>query len=332
MERPPPEDEAFAGASVGASVGPESSANATAPGEGAAADGDGKGAAEASEAVTEGHTEAAPGASVTVRGAEGEGGAKGGVGAPVAGGGERGATSERSAESVTSETKASADDKDAKDNEEEEKASAPQPPERMLGDDPEGAPARDERTSADGAKPEGKITDKPRTSAGARAGGADEDLESLGLADDMMSLMKEEGPAVPVAAPEETRVSDAASAAAATTERPVAPAPPPAAGSSGSSGRLIKVTGLRVEEHSKGISYDDLAGSVLAGADAHVRLFGVGLTETTELQFTANEGQYGDSCSTHTTPEFKVGRVGAAAGSSGRGLAREDLSQGEEPC
>ncbi|XP_047497847.1 uncharacterized protein LOC125044929 [Penaeus chinensis] len=308
VERPPPEDEAFAGASVG----PESSANATAPGEGAAAGGDDQGAAEASEAATEGHTEAAPGESVTVHGAEGEGEAKGqgGVKGQVAGGSERGATSERSAESVTSVTKASADNKDAKDNEkEEEKASAPPPAERMLGDDPEGAPARDERTSADGAKPEGKITDKPRTSAGARAGGGDEDLESLGLADDMMSLMKEEGPAVPLAAPEETRVSDAASAAAATatTERPVAPAPPPVAGSSG---RLIKVTGLRVEEHSKGIAYEDLAGSILVGSDAHVRLFGMGLTKFTELQFTANEGQYGDSCSTHTTPEFKVTNVG----------------------
>ncbi|XP_063590274.1 uncharacterized protein LOC134767158 [Penaeus indicus] len=311
VERPPPEDEALAGASVA----PESSANATAPapGEGAAAGGDDQGAAEASEAVTEGHTEAAPGESVTVRGAAGEGAAEGqgGVKGPVAGGSERGATSERSAESATSVTKASADNKSAKDSaKEEEKASAPPPAERMLGDDPEGAPARDERTSADGAKPEGKITDKPRTSAGARAGSADEDLESLGLADDMMSLMKEEGPAVPVAAPEETRVSDAASAAAAaaTTEGPVAPAPPPAAGSSG---RLIKVTGLRVEQHSKGIAYDDdLAGTVLADADAQVRLFGVGLTKSTGLQFTANEGDYGDSCSTHTTREFEVTKVG----------------------
>nr|XP_027236951.1 uncharacterized protein LOC113828224 [Penaeus vannamei] len=178
----------------------------------------------------------------------------------------------------------------------------------MLGDDPEGALTRDSRTSPDGAMPEAKITDKPRTSAGARAGGADKDPESLSLADDMMSLMKEEAPAVAVAAPEETRVSAAASAPA-STERPVAPAPR-RAGASGSAGRLIKVTGLRVEQHSKGISYEDFAGSVLAGADAHVRLFGVGLTMATELQFTANEGEYGDSCSSHTTPEFKVTQVG----------------------
>lgn len=65
-----------------------------------------------------------------------------------------------------------------------------------------------------------------------------------------------------------------------------------------------------MEQHSKGISYEDYAGSVLAGADAHVRLFGVGLTMATELQFTANEGEYGDSCSSHTTPEFKVTQVG----------------------
>ncbi|XP_042860449.1 unextended protein-like isoform X2 [Penaeus japonicus] len=298
VERPPPEDEVFASAPDGL----DGRSNATVPREGAAAEG-------ADQGATKGKTDAPPEEeNVTVSAAEGEGEGEGegGVKGKIAGGSERGAAN------VTNVTKASAGNKEAKENEkkeeEEQRASAPPPAELMLGDDPRGAPARDERTSPDGGKPEGEITDKPRTSAGARAGGgggADEDLESLGLADDMMSLMKEEGPAVPVAAPAETRVSDAASA---TSERPVAPAPPPAAG--GATARLIKVTGLRVEEHSKGIDYDDYAGSVLAGADAHVRLFGVGLTESTELQFTAMEGEFGDSCSTHTTPEFKVTQVG----------------------
>nr|XP_027236950.1 uncharacterized protein LOC113828223 [Penaeus vannamei] len=59
VERPPPEDEAVAGAAVGPEASASAPARAAAPSEGAAAGGD-EGAAEASEAATEASTEAAP--------------------------------------------------------------------------------------------------------------------------------------------------------------------------------------------------------------------------------------------------------------------------------
>ncbi|XP_050734482.1 unextended protein-like isoform X2 [Eriocheir sinensis] len=73
----------------------------------------------------------------------------------------------------------------------------------------------------------------------------------------------------------------------------------------------ISISGLRVEEHEKGIYYEDLAGSVLVNTDATLRLFGRGLTVDSEVLFTAYPAEAGDMCGSHLSKAFKVEDIGA---------------------
>ncbi|KAK7073584.1 hypothetical protein SK128_022675, partial [Halocaridina rubra] len=70
-------------------------------------------------------------------------------------------------------------------------------------------------------------------------------------------------------------------------------------------GSSLMVTGLRVEDHSKGLFYDDFSGSILVDTDANVRFFGEGFTQSTEFLFTSFEAKFGDPCVAHTTRSFK---------------------------
>lgn len=75
----------------------------------------------------------------------------------------------------------------------------------------------------------------------------------------------------------------------------------------GSSNEKATIIGLRVEEHDKGIAYEDLAGSVQVYIDATLRLFGQGLTADSEVLFTAKPSDGPDEmCSEHLSRAFKV--------------------------
>lgn len=69
----------------------------------------------------------------------------------------------------------------------------------------------------------------------------------------------------------------------------------------------ISVFGLRVEKHSKALELND-AGvyELLVDSPALIRLFGVGLTNQTEILFTAEPGSRGSACTVKTSAAFKV--------------------------
>ena len=75
----------------------------------------------------------------------------------------------------------------------------------------------------------------------------------------------------------------------------------------GSAVEMVKISGMRVESHGKGIEYaEDLSASVLVNTAAKLRLFGQDLTMDTEILFTANSAQPGEVCSARLSKAFKV--------------------------
>ena len=68
----------------------------------------------------------------------------------------------------------------------------------------------------------------------------------------------------------------------------------------------LKVFGLRVEDHSKGIEFAGGVGALRANTKAVLRLFGEGFTDETEVLFTAEARDRGDKCTTKTTDSFRV--------------------------
>lgn len=173
------------------------------------------------------------------------------------------------------------------------------PQDMMLGDAP-APPAETDRTpDGDNAKAKDLKSDDIRTS------GSDDSV-SMGigmghLADDTRNLMKE-----------------GVSGSSLTQPDPRSPAAPRANAARDSSDQdttessavdvsKISISGLRVEEHGKGIYYEDLAGSVLVNTNATLRLFGRGLTADSEVLFTAYPADAGDMCGSHLSKAFKVG-------------------------
>lgn len=175
--------------------------------------------------------------------------------------------------------------------------SAGVPPDVMLADAP--APP-----GVAGRTPDGEnsyitelLSDDARTSVS-------DDLLASGkgmadLADGMRNLMKE-----------------GVSGASLTQADSLSPAAPhardsldqdPDAAFEGSAVEMVKICGLRVEKHAKGIDYEDQAGSVLVNTEATLRLFGQGLTTDTEVLFTAYPAAAaGDICGAHLSKAFKV--------------------------
>lgn len=172
------------------------------------------------------------------------------------------------------------------------------PQDMMLGDAP-APPAVASRTSnGEDANAKALESDDVRTS------GSDDSV-SMGigmgdLADDTRNLMKE-----------------GVSGSSLTQPDPRSPAAPRANAARDSNDQdatessavdmlMISISGLRVEEHGKGIYYEDLAGSVLVDTDATLRLFGRGLTADSEVLFTAYPAEAGDMCGSHLSKAFKV--------------------------
>lgn len=173
--------------------------------------------------------------------------------------------------------------------------SAGVPPDVMLADAP--APP-----GIAGRTPDGEnsyITELVNDNA--RTSGSDDSMVSgkgmAGLADDTRNLMKE-----------------GVSGASLTQADSLSPAAPHARENlgqdqdafEGSAVEMVKICGMRVEEHAKGIVYEDQTASVMANTDAKLRLFGQDLTTDTEVLFTAYPAEAGEVCTAHLSKAFKV--------------------------
>ena len=76
---------------------------------------------------------------------------------------------------------------------------------------------------------------------------------------------------------------------------------------SSSGGLTARVFGLRVEEHVKGIEFDDGGvAKLLADTEAVLRIFGEGITTNLLVQFTASEPNDGGSCNEENSRVFNV--------------------------
>ncbi|XP_064101866.1 unextended protein-like isoform X2 [Macrobrachium nipponense] len=190
----------------------------------------------------------------------------------------------------------------------------------MLGDMPQ--PLFGGHSTTTGAFGEGNVpkdpTAKPRTSK------LEEGIGSLGevnLSDSVMDMMKEslleeEGE------PKEKMAVSSSNALAgipdglfsnAEGEGGAALASQPVTDSTSESSavpRKIRITGLRIEEHAKGIYYEEHSASIMMDTDAVVRFFGEGFTEATEFLFTTYEKEFGKPCSVGNTKSFKVVELG----------------------
>lgn len=191
------------------------------------------------------------------------------------------------------------------------------PADVMLGDMPSLEASGDEYRTSDTEKTVAneEISEEARTSsgrAGVRASDTfvDGDKETVDLSDVMMDLLSDQEAAVgsqpDPGSPQNGHTSGslgspvvAASSEEAASDDTV---PPTGAQSAG----MIRVLGLRVESHGKGIEYEVFSGSVLSYTDAEVRFFGEGITISSEVLFTAYEGEIGTTCGAHTTKAFKV--------------------------
>lgn len=121
------------------------------------------------------------------------------------------------------------------------------------------------------------------------------------LADDTRNLMKEGVAGSSLTQPESrSPAAPRANAARESIDQDVA------VPFEGSAIEMARVFGLRVEEHDKGIFFEDLAGSVLVNTDATLRLFGDGLSIESEVLFTAYPAEAGDMCGAHLSKAFKV--------------------------
>ena len=67
-----------------------------------------------------------------------------------------------------------------------------------------------------------------------------------------------------------------------------------------------RVFGIRVQAHSKGISYEGDTALLQANYDAQLLLLGQGLTNDTHIQFTAKSDDAGGKCFISTSEIFKV--------------------------
>lgn len=57
-----------------------------------------------------------------------------------------------------------------------------------------------------------------------------------------------------------------------------------------------QITGLRVEDSSKPVSYENGVSVILAESEAKIRLFGISITENTAIRFTTEEMPEGSVC------------------------------------
>ncbi|MPC33449.1 hypothetical protein E2C01_026799 [Portunus trituberculatus] len=162
------------------------------------------------------------------------------------------------------------------------------PPDVMLSDAP--APP-----GVAGRTPEGELVSDDRTSGSEDS--VDSEKEMADLSDDMRNLMKETISSVSLSQPNSR--SPAAPHARESSE------PDLANDYEGSADEMVRISGLRVEAHGKGIEYEELAGSVLVNTEATLRLFGQVLTTDTEILFTANPAEAGEVCGAHLSKAFK---------------------------
>ncbi|XP_045128204.1 unextended protein-like isoform X1 [Portunus trituberculatus] len=167
------------------------------------------------------------------------------------------------------------------------------PPDVMLSDAP--APP-----GVAGRTPEGELVSDDRTSGSEDS--VDSEKEMADLSDDMRNLMKETISSVSLSQPNSR--SPAAPHARESSE------PDLANDYEGSADEMVRISGLRVEAHGKGIEYEELAGSVLVNTEATLRLFGQVLTTDTEILFTANPAEAGEVCGAHLSKAFKVKEAG----------------------
>ncbi|XP_068222441.1 unextended protein-like [Palaemon carinicauda] len=72
----------------------------------------------------------------------------------------------------------------------------------------------------------------------------------------------------------------------------------------------IRVEGLRVERHEKGLDYDEVTGILMADVQAEIRFFGTGFTKNTEILFTGIEEDFGTPCGSHSTQYFPLKSIG----------------------
>ncbi|XP_064081408.1 unextended protein-like [Macrobrachium nipponense] len=72
----------------------------------------------------------------------------------------------------------------------------------------------------------------------------------------------------------------------------------------------IRVEGLRVENHEKGLDYDGFSGILLANTVAEVRFFGTGFTKNTQILFTGVEEDFGSPCGSLSTQYFPLKDIG----------------------
>ncbi|KAK3858308.1 hypothetical protein Pcinc_035492, partial [Petrolisthes cinctipes] len=206
------------------------------------------------------------------------------------------------------------------------------PHDRMLGDMPSGGGGDDnvsvENTSAgDTSRTPDKVNKEKRSGEGRTSGGVDgvADLKSgkdaVELSETLMNVMNDEaiitddggGRVGPDSgnnngdgestAPEDylntdiTTTTTTTSPSAAQEGDPILP-----------SLSMIHIHGLRVEAHSKGVEYEDLAVSLLVNNEATIRLFGEGMTSEMEVLFTADSGDPSDpalGCSARLSKAFK---------------------------
>lgn len=163
------------------------------------------------------------------------------------------------------------------------------PPDVLLSDAP--APP-----GVAGKSPEGELVSDDRTS------GSEDSVVSgkamVDMADDMRNLMKETISGASLSVP--VNRSPAAPHARESSD------PSLANDYEGSADEMVRISGMRVEEHAKGIDYEELAGSVLVNTDAKLRVFGQGLTMDAEILFTANPAEAGEVCGAHLSRAFKV--------------------------
>ncbi|XP_066950363.1 unextended protein-like isoform X2 [Macrobrachium rosenbergii] len=185
----------------------------------------------------------------------------------------------------------------------------------MLGDMPPplgGHSTSVRTTTAFGEDATKDVTAKPRTSK------LEEGIGSLGevnLADSVMDMMKESLLEEEGEPKEKLAVSSSNSLGSIpdglfSNAEGASLSSQPVTDSSSAVPRKIRITGLRIEEHAKGILYEDHSASIMMDTDAVVRFFGEGFTEATEFLFTTFEKEYGKPCSVGNTKSFKVVELG----------------------
>ncbi|XP_068214034.1 unextended protein-like [Palaemon carinicauda] len=192
-----------------------------------------------------------------------------------------------------------------------EDAASPNLVDMMLGDMPVDHTSARTITLGDAANKE--ITDKPRTTKGdEREGRLEEGIGSLGvvnLSDSFMGMMNE--PFLgEESQPKEILAESPSNSGGSIPDglfnaEGLAAASQPVTEPLGVGGK-VRITGMRIEEHAKGIFYEDGSAAIQTETDAIVRFFGEGITETTEFLFTSNTGDLGSSCTVATTNAFKI--------------------------